>query len=1238
MKTRLINVFGFTLVILLVLQNGQLHAQSPGLWGMTSEGGVDEVGTIFNTAHDGTGLTVQHSFAVVNSGGRPYINAQLIQLANGKLYGVTSDGGKNGVGVLFEYDPATGVYVKKFDFSNAVGRAPMGSLALGTNGKLYGIATAGGTNNLGTIFEYDLTTNTCTKKIDLSLANGHSPYGNSLCLHSNGKFYGMTLYGGSSNFGVLFEYDAATNTYTKKIDFTGSANGAYPYGGLMVTSAGKIFGVTSQGGVNSQGTLFEYVPGTNTLTKKVDFTAANGSQPFASLAEADNNRLYGVAALNGSIFEYNPATNAFAKKVAVNSTATGSFPYGTLAKGTNGKLYGVTVAGGASSEGTIFEYDVATNTLAKKIDFVRATGSSVYGGMTLASNGNFYGLTYQGGESDMGVLFEYNSTTNTYTSKIDFELTPNGSFPFGGLVQASNQKFYGMTIQGGIHDAGVIFEFDRITNLFAKKYDFDRATGAFPQGNLTQAPNGKLYGMTSGGGGPNDAGVIFEFDPSSGAYTMKHEFDETNGAEPIGSLLLASNNKLYGTTSEGGTSGYGVLFEYDPATNAFSKKVEFDFNVNGFNPYDALIEVGNGKFFGLGRDAGLNGNGMGTLFEYDLATNTLTKRVNFLGAIGESPEGSLVKAPNGKLYGVTRYGGANSRGVLFEYDIATDTYTKKFDFGGSGLEPAEPAASLALSGNGKLYGSTLFGGTSNRGVIFEYDPATSTLTTKQSFIGSNGGGLLYGRLLFVKGEQTITFNALADKFVNVAAFSLSASSSASLPITYTSSNTTVATVSGSTVTIVGPGTTTITASQAGDANYNAAASVSRTLTVNKLDQTITFGTLANKTFGDADFTVTANASSGLAVNYISSNTAVATVVGNTITIISAGTTTITASQSGNATYNAAADVAQTLTVNKLDQTITFGALDNKSFGDASFTLNATASSGLPVSYTSSNTDVATISGGTVTIVGAGTTTITATQVGNANYNAAPVSTQSLTVGKASQSITFSAIADKTIGDVSFSLTATANSSLPVTFSSTSNKISISGAQVTIQSAGRVTITAAQGGNSNYNAAPSVDRSFCINPAKPTIAVTNGNTAMPTLTSSASAGNQWYFNGAIIPGATSNTYAATQAGVYKVKTTADDCASEFSNDQALIVTGDLKSDAAVAISLYPNPAAEWLIVKLGDLRGQKNVSLVDMNGKQLDKQTTTNDETRFNVSAYHQGMYWVQVHAGGVRRVLRFVKE
>jgi sugar lactone lactonase YvrE len=255
--------------------------------------------------------------------------------------------------------------------------------------------------------------------------------------------------------------------------------------------------------------------------------------------------------------------------------------------------------------------------------------------------------------------------------------------------------------------------------------------------------------------------------------------------------------------------------------------------------------------------------------------------------------------------------------------------------------------------------------------------------------------------------QTITFGSLNAVTYGSSPVTLEASTNSGLPVAYTSSNTAVATVSGSTITIVGGGSTTITATQPGNSDYQVASEVSQTLTVSPAAQNISFGALSPVGFSPGlTITLTATATSGLPLAYTSSNTAVATVSGSTVTILGAGATTITANQPGNANYQAAASVAQVLTVDPGSQTITFNPLSPVSYSQGlTLTLDASASSGLPVSYTSSNPAVATVSGTTATILSQGTTTITASQAGSADYLAAANASQMLTVNPSPPEVT-----------------------------------------------------------------------------------------------------------------------------------------------------------------------------------------------------------------------------------------
>jgi hypothetical protein len=204
------------------------------------------------------------------------------------------------------------------------------------------------------------------------------------------------------------------------------------------------------------------------------------------------------------------------------------------------------------------------------------------------------------------------------------------------------------------------------------------------------------------------------------------------------------------------------------------------------------------------------------------------------------------------------------------------------------------------------------------------------------------------------------------------------------------------TVSGNTIHLTGAGSCTITASQGGNENYNAAPNLSRTFTIAKATQTITFGALANKTFGDADFNVSATASSGLTVSFSASGNCTSS--GNIVHLTGAGSCSITASQAGNANFNAATNVSQSFSIAKANQTITFGPLANKTFGDADFNVSATASSGLAVSFSASGN--CTSIGNTVHLTGAGSCSITASQAGNANFNAATSVSQTFAIAKA----------------------------------------------------------------------------------------------------------------------------------------------------------------------------------------------------------------------------------------------
>jgi hypothetical protein len=364
-----------------------------------------------------------------------------------------------------------------------------------------------------------------------------------------------------------------------------------------------------------------------------------------------------------------------------------------------------------------------------------------------------------------------------------------------------------------------------------------------------------------------------------------------------------------------------------------------------------------------------------------------------------------------------------------------------------------------------------------------------------------------------KGDQTISFTSTAPAGAKVGGptYNVTATASSGLTVTFTidAAAASVCSISGSTVSFLAVGTCIIDANQAGNANYNAAPQVQQSFAVAKGDQTINFTSTApaGAKVAGPTYNVTATASSGLTPVTFTIDAAAASVCsisGSTVSFIGVGTCVIDANQAGNANYNAAPQAQQSFAVAKGDQTINFtstapAAAKN---GGPTYNVTATSTAGLTVTFTidAAATSVCSISGSTVSFIGAGTCVIDANQSGNSNYNAAPQAQQSFAVAKGDQTITFTSTAPAHAkpGGPTYTVTATASSGLTVTFTidaSASSVCSISGSTVSFTADGTCVIDANQAGNVNFNAAPQVQQSFLVDapPAVTTTVPANGAT-------------------------------------------------------------------------------------------------------------------------------------------------
>jgi uncharacterized repeat protein (TIGR03803 family) len=444
-----------------------------------------------------------------------------------------------------------------------------------------------------------------------------------------GQLWGLTGYAGPAGNGTIFSLDSNGNNFTNQYIFPQDDKASYPkYTQLCPVVNGRLYGVTSSGGTNDAGVLFSYNCSTNTFTELLDFDyAVNGGWPNGSLVQANNSLLYGMTEIGGAnnkgvLFSYNDSTDTFTKLLDFNDTINGANPDGSLMQADDSLLYGMTTQGGVNNDGVLFSYNPFTNSYQKLLDFNgTVNGANPTGSLIQATNGLLFGMTTAGGGNNEGVLFSYNPTTSAYSKLLDFN-GANGANPFGSLLQAGNGLLYGMTERGGVEANGVLFSYNPLSNIYTQLYDFaDTINGSLPLGSPIQSANGLLYGTTNSGGANND-GVVFSFNPTTNAYIDLFDFNNANGASPCGSLTQADNGLLYGMTESGGLVGNGVLFSFNPATNNYTTSIYFN-NAQG----------------------------------------------------GAQPTG-IIQADNGLLYGVTVVGGANAEGTIFSYDPVTSIYAK----------------------------------------------------------------------------------------------------------------------------------------------------------------------------------------------------------------------------------------------------------------------------------------------------------------------------------------------------------------------------------------------------------------------------------------------------------------------------------------------------------------------------------------------------------------------------------
>jgi uncharacterized repeat protein (TIGR03803 family) len=482
------------------------------------------------------------------------------------------------------------------------------------------------------------------------------------------------------------------------------------------------------------------------------------------LAQGRDGNIYGTTAAGGAcgygagaVYQMTASGNVTVLH-SFGGPDIGAAADGGLTLASDGNLYGTTKAGGAHSQGTIFMITVPGGTLTYLHDFAGTDGAYPTAPPIQGSDGYFYGTTWQGGTA-VGTVYKM-------APKFPWTITsyslPGYSFPTAPLMQAADGNFYGTTSGGGTHGFGTVF---RMTSKGKLKtiYNFDNVTGASPNAPLIQDSKGNFYGTTSSGGdltGCNGlgCGVVFQLSPTA-KITFQHNFNgTTDGSDPLGGVLAATDGNLYGVTAVEATTGDGTLYQLMPQKKGFifSPRFSFDRLTSGRYPQLTLLQHTNGLVYGdtweggtLTEESGGPFTGAGTFYSFFESHMTpFAGLVTTTGKVGDRV-GILGQ-------GFTGTTSVSFGGTPATYNVVSDTYLEAFVPAGTTGLVTVVAPTVTLNSN-KPYRVTP--------VVLSFSPPSGPVGTSVAITGT---GLINTTKLTFGGVVATTVTVNSDTQVTAA--------------------------------------------------------------------------------------------------------------------------------------------------------------------------------------------------------------------------------------------------------------------------------------------------------------------------------------------------------------------------------------------------------------------------------------------------------------------------------------
>lgn len=363
--------------------------------------------------------------------------------------------------------------------------------------------------------------------------------------------------------------------------FKGKPDGAYPQASLITDSAGNLYGTTEGGGAG-HGTVFKRDTAGHQISLYRFKGGSHGAYPLRGALVLDSGTLYGTTYAGGhfgygTVFKLDTTGHETVLYSFTGTAGDGAYPYAGVVRDSTGNLYGTTAfGGGASYSGVVFKLDTAGTETVLHTFAGSPDGAYPYGGVILDASGTLYGTSYGGGTAGYGTVFKV-SASGQETVVYSFGGKPDAADPYAGLTLDGAGNVYGTTYDGGASDNGTVFKLDA-SGQESVLYSFagSGGDGAHPYAGVIVDASGNVYGTTYSGGdsscGTQGCGTVFKLD-TAGRETVLHIFEGhrgkfIDGSWPFGGLVLGTAGNLYGTTNKGGSrplaQRVGTVFELTP--------------------------------------------------------------------------------------------------------------------------------------------------------------------------------------------------------------------------------------------------------------------------------------------------------------------------------------------------------------------------------------------------------------------------------------------------------------------------------------------------------------------------------------------------------------------------------------------------------------------------------------------------------------------------------------------------